>query len=271
MNVGKIYNDGNNDIDIAVIGSDMVFDFFEGYNPFMYGKDVNAKRIISYAACFGYTTVDSFEAYENKEEIISLLKDMNAISYRDDNTGIILKECCGINGMKVIDPVLLYGFSKEKIMWNKHGWDKQKYILIYSYSYNMNKTKEIRDIKKFAKENNLKIISVGYDHPWCDEVVNADPCEFVELFNNATYVVTDTFHGTIFSLILNKQFCVIIRNNAFKILDILKDLDIDPMMNNNIYDKLIYIKNKNLDYKKINFKIEKLKLKSTKYLEDNIR
>ena len=196
---------------------------------------------------------------------------MDAISYRDDNTGKILKECCGINGMKAIDPVLLYGFSKEKNMWNKHRWDKQKYILIYSYSYNMNNTKEVRDIKKFAKENNLKIISVGYDHPWCDEVVNADPCEFVELFNNASYVVTDTFHGTIFSLALNKQFCVTIRNNAFKVLDILKDLDIDPKLNAKIYDKLIYLTNKHLNYNDINLKIEELRLKSIKYLEDNIR
>ena len=268
--LGKVYNDESNNIDIAVIGSDMVFDFFEGYNPFMYGKDVKAQKIISYAACFGYTTINSFENYEHRDEIVSLISKMDAISYRDDNTGEILNKCCHVSGTKVIDPVLLYGFSLEKEKWNVHNWNNKNYILIYSYDYNMNKSKEVKSIKRFAEENGLKIISVGYNHPWCDEVINADPCEFVEIFNNATYVVTDTFHGTIFSLIFGKQFCVTIRNNAFKVLDILKDLNINPQLGIGIYDKLAELKNNPLDYSKINLLIEKYRKKSIKFLKDNL-
>ncbi len=270
LNVGKYYYDDSNNIDVAIIGSDMVFDFFEGYNPFMYGKDVKANRIISYAACFGYTTIDSFKNYNKKDEIIALLNSMHAISYRDDNTGEILNKCCGVNGKKVIDPVLLYGFPQEKEKWNHNKWNKVKYILIYSYSYNMNSYSEVKKIKLFAKENNLKIISVGYDHPWCDEIVNADPCEFVELFSNATYIVTDTFHGTIFSLIFNKQFSVTIRDNAFKVLDILNDLNINPKLDMNIYEKLNDLKMKPLDYSKINCLIEKYRKDSLSFLKENI-
>ena len=270
LNIGNLYSDGSNNIDTAIIGSDMVFDFHEGYNPFVYGKNVKAKKIISYAACFGYTTIDSFQGFSQKNEIISLINKMDSISFRDNNTGEILKKCCGVIGTKVIDPVLLYGFTKEKYNWNVHGWNNKRYILIYSYSYNMNSRKEVKNIRRFAKENDLSIISVGYDHPWCDEIVNADPCEFVEIFSNATYVVTDTFHGTIFSLIFNRQFCVTIRDNAFKVLDILDDLNINPNLNLNLYEKLCYLKNNQLNYFEINNLINYYRNISSDYLKKNL-
>ena len=271
LNIGKMYNDSSNDIDIAIIGSDMVFDFYEGYNPFMYGKDVKAKHVCSYAASIGYTTKSLFENFENKDEIIELLLKMDKISYRDDNTGKILEECCRIKGTKVIDPVLLYGFNEERIKWDKNGWKNEKYILIYSYDYNMNKREEVKSIKRFAKENNLKIISVGYYHPWCDKIVNADPCEFIELFNNAQYIVTDTFHGTVFSLTFGKQFCVKVRNNSFKVIDLLNDLKINSESNENIYDKLQKLKKQPLNYDNINQEILKLREKSKNYLMQIIK
>ncbi len=269
--LGKSYNNPSNNLDLTVIGSDMVFDFYEGYNPFMYGKDVKSKRIISYAASFGYTTIDLFNNFENKNEIINLLKKLDAISYRDSNTGDILKKCCGVDGIKVIDPVLLYSFKKEKKEWKRGNWGDKKYIAIYSYDYNMNNKKEVNEIIKFARENKLKIISVGYNHPWCDYVVNADPYEFLDIINNASYVITDTYHGTLFSIVLNKQFCVKVRDNSFKILDVLNDLEINPYLEKSLYEKLNSIKSNPLDYTKVNNKLNDLRKKSLNYLEENIK
>lgn len=163
-------------MDAVFIGSDMVFDFFEGYNPFMYGKGVNAPYVFSYAACFGYVTVNMFNSYENKDEIIHYVTRLNGVGYRDDNTYEVLSKCCSIkSAQKNIDPVLLYGFKEEAKLWDTGKWKNRNYILIYSYTFNMDSRTEIKAIRKLAQQHNLEIISVGYIHNWCDESINAGP------------------------------------------------------------------------------------------------
>ncbi len=268
--IGKKYNTYK-EIDNIMIGSDMVFDFYEGYNPFMYGKDVHSNNIFSYAACFGYTTEESFEKFEKKDEIINLVNKMSGIGYRDDNTYKILKNKCNIkNATKNVDPVLLYGFNKEKEEWNDYGWKDKEYILIYSYQSNLNKKSEVKRIKKIGKNNNLKIVSVGYYHAWCDENVNADPKEFVEMFANAKYVITDTFHGLVFSIIMNKQFSLIVRNNSFKVLDLLKELNISYNINDSVEKRLNDMLANSIDYDDINKNLAKLRSKSSEYLISQI-
>ena len=266
MNTGKMYFEYEN-IKNVMIGSDMVFDFYEGYNPFMYGKNVNSDNIFSYAACFGYTTEDYFEKFCKKNEIIELINKMSNIGYRDNNTYEILKNKCNIsNATKNIDPVLLYGFDNEKKEWNSHGWEKENYVLIYSYQTNLNKRNEVNSIKKIARNNNLKIISVGYYHAWCDENINADPKEFVELFNNAKYVITDTFHGLVFSIIMSKQFTLFTRNNSFKVLDLLKDLNITYDINLSVEVRLNDMLKGKINYKEINSLLFNLRSQSENYL-----
>ena len=259
-------------LDATIIGSDMVFDFFEGYNPFMYGKDVLSPIIFSYAACFGYTTEKSFDSFSQKGEICTYLKKMDGISYRDDNTGKILKNCCGINNaVKVIDPVLLYGFKNEYTTWDSFKWKQRKYVLIYAYTYNMDKSKEVQAICSFAKERELEIISVGYIHSWCDESINAGPKEFVELFKYAQYVFTDTFHGTVFSLTFEKQFCTIVRNNAFKLQDLMDMLGLANRLNASISKEITMLITQPIDYTKVNTCLYHLRQKSLKYICDQLK
>lgn len=266
LKIGKKYYEYNN-IKNVMIGSDMVFDFYEGYNPFMYGKNISSNNIFSYAASFGYTTEEIFEKFKNKNEIVKLINKMSGIGYRDNNTFNILKNKCKISiATKNIDPVLLYGFDDEQKEWNSNGWDKEKYILIYSYPSNLNKRKEIKHIKEIAKVNNLKIVSVGYFHAWCDENVNADPSEFVELFSNAKYVITDTFHGLVFSIVMNKQFALIVRNNSFKVLDLMSDLNISYDINESIEKRLEDMLKSRINYNEINSNLLYLRNKSSRYI-----
>ncbi len=270
LTMGCLYSDEPG-LDKVVIGSDMVFDFYEGYNPFMYGKDVKCDYLFSYAASFGYTTESIIESYLKKDEIIKYIQKLKNVSFRDNNTGMILRNICGItNLVKAIDPVMLYGFCEERINWNKHKWAERKYILVYSYTYNMDDLAEIRAVKNYAKKHKLEIISVGYIHLWCDQSVNADPIEFVELIQNAEIIITDTYHGTIFSLTFEKQFIVIIRNNAFKIVDILSDLDLIETINGTIEQKLQKIEYSPIDYKIVSKRIQKLRDASMRFLSEQI-
>lgn len=264
--LGAMYSEEKG-LDKVLVGSDMVFDFYEGYNPFMYGKNVNCDYIFSYAASFGYTTDELLETYKNKDEIVYYIKKMRALSYRDDNTGHILKKYCeATDAVKTIDPVMLYGFRKERVQWNDIVEKRSPYMLIYSYTYNMDATNEIKTIKAFAENRGLRIISVGYIHLWCDENINADPMEFVELFKNAEYVITDTFHGTVFSLTFNKQFSVIVRNNAFKIVDVLNIVGLGNIVGKKLQEQLA----EEINYSTVEKQIENLRKQSLTYLENQV-
>lgn len=87
-------------LDYLVIGSDEVFNCVQknrnvGYSPELFGEGNNAKRLISYAASFGNTTLEKLDKYKKKDEIASLLKKFDAISVRDSNSGKIVESLTG--------------------------------------------------------------------------------------------------------------------------------------------------------------------------------
>ena len=209
--------------DVIMIGSDMVFNLKQGYNPYMFGYGLITKKFFSYAACSGGTTYELVKKYKKEEEIANGLKNFSSLGYRDEQTLVFIKSLCDRSDLVYnIDPVLLYGFEKEKIAWTMEKWTQHKpYILIYSYHGYMENS-EVNTIKRLAAELELDIISCGYYHTWCNESINASPNEFLEMFVNARYVITDTFHGTVFSLICEKEFVSIIRDNGYKLMDLLQ-------------------------------------------------
>lgn len=218
--------DKETELNAVYIGSDMVFDISEGYNPFMYGIGVDSKYIFSYAASFGYTTIDKLQSSKHEADIVNGLKQLQAIGYRDANTLEILKHYkLDSPTFECIDPTLCYGFEKEIEAWDSGKWKDKKYIVIYAYDSTMNDLHTVKEIKSLSKEEGLRIVSCGYYHKWCDECVQASPKEFLEVFKHAKYIITDTFHGTVFSLILHKSFASIVRTNGFKLRYLLQLVD----------------------------------------------
>ncbi len=266
---GQHYAEGQG-LDVAVIGSDMVFDFYEGYNPYVYGHGVASPKVVSYAASFGYTTHELLSSFEYRETIRDGIANMAAVGCRDNNTITLVKELVpDARIAKTIDPVLLYGFSVEAKTWGKPGSFEKPYVLVYSYSFNMDKRDEVCAIRKLANDLGCVIVSVGYWHPWCDYNVNADPEQFVRLFSDAEFVVTDTFHGTVFSLIFEKQFRTIIRKNSFKVRDLLEDLSAIEAIATNT-DEVEAAASHPLDYVAINKQLDELRRTSSKFLLEQV-
>lgn len=266
--VGDFYHNQQN-LDSVVIGSDMVFEYFQGYNPFMYGKDVKCDNIISYAASFGKHTPEEVTKSVYNEEIKEYLLKMKKIGCRDENTFNVVKTLTGRSDMSMnIDPVLLYGFEKEKQEWNISN-PKKKYIAVYAYHSTMNDPNEYKYIKKYAKEKGYEIVSIGYYHSWVDRCVNAGPKEFFSLLMNAECVFTDTFHGTVFSIILNKPFVSYIRENAFKLRYLLCQLNLKDRIienkNDNISEKI-----ENVNFEQCNKILDELRRESLNYLKENV-
>lgn len=260
--------------DILYIGSDMIFDFTEGYNPFSYGIGIKSKYKFAYSPSFGYATEDEFNHFEKRDEIARAICALDATSYRDNNTGEMLKQISPRNlACKTLDPVLLYGFEREKKDWDTGKWAKHsRYILVYSYTFDMDSQEERDYITNLAQTMGATTVSVGYYHCWCKENVNAGIEEFFEMVKHAEAVVTDTFHGTVFSILLRKSFKVIIRRNAFKIRDLLSDLRLlDDVCITDLESDQKDLLSFDIDFFQAEEKLELARKRSIAYVEQQLR
>lgn len=269
----------NANVDTLVIGSDEVFNCIQanenvGYSLELFGKNNNAKKIVTYAASFGNTTIEKIQKYSKEEELSELLKKIDIISVRDNNSYNIVLKLTGNKPHKNLDPVLIYKFmEKEKIIPNLPL--NEKYLILYAYSGRI-KRNEAKKIHDFAKKNGLKIYSIGGVQKYADKFIDCSPFEVLAYFRDAEYIITDTFHGSIFSIINHKRFITLVRKsygnsygNEEKLSDLLNTLTLSERMIYDINDleKIIY---KEINYKSVEkiLKIEREKTK--KYLKENI-
>lgn len=250
LNIGQIC--ANSKYECLMVGSDMVFNLLQGYTPQVFGNEIDASYYFSYAACSGGSTIEISNKMGLTQEIKNGLKKFSGIGCRDVTTQKFVEDITGRKDTTLnIDPVLLYGFEKEQKTWDTGKWRmEQPYILIYAYHSNLNAKNEVKEIKKYANKYGFKIISCGYYHPWCDENINATPEEFLELVKNAQSVVTDTFHGTVFSLICKKKFCSIIRGNGYKLKALLDESDMSNRIAWNEKDIYNILSTEEMDYEK---------------------
>ena len=253
-------------LDYLVVGSDEVFSFEAGINPFFWGFGVKYKKAFSYAASFGPTTT----AFLEKCNCINFIKggvlNFNALSVRDQNSFDIIRDSTGIEPAIVCDPVFLYGFKDEI---GKYKDLKREYLLVYSYDKNMNDTKTINQIKQFAKTNGLSIISVGYYHKWCHKNINTNPLEIFKYFCQATFVITDTFHGTVLSLITNTSFVAKLSGNQNKLRFLLTQYDLESRIIDS-FDSLQILFEEPIDYRNVEIKIQNERNKAEAFIKGSL-
>lgn len=271
----KIIGVGKNNfypkVDAVVIGSDEVFNCTQsypiGYSRNLFGKGYEKIDVLSYAASFGYTTYDLLKKYKIDREVGQMLEKFKAISVRDNNSLEVVNKLVGIEPEKNLDPVLVYNFKNEIKKYKTH---EQNYIILYAYTGRLS-AKEEAYIKKFAKKNNKKIISIGYFSAIAEKNIICNPLYVFSYFKNADYVITDTFHGSIFSIKMNTKFCTIIReSNKNKLTDLLKTLGRTDRMVEKLED-IERLYNIEIDYKNTNQVIKKEQEKAINYIKKYLK
>lgn len=226
------------ELDVLVIGSDEVFNCTQtntdvGYSLELFGKNHNAKKLLSYAASFGSTTLGKLNKYKKTEEIAECLRKFDSISVRDNNSHSLVKYLTGTEPTDNVDPVLIYNFEQEVC---EKKVDLEDYIIVYAYSGRINDN-EAKAIQEFAHKHNKRTLSIGVRQSFTDEYVCVDPFTMLAYFKNADYVVTDTFHGTVFSIKYQVPFATIIRDsNKEKLSDLLSKFNLTDREVNNISD-----------------------------------
>lgn len=198
----NIPKDINEKFDFFVTGSDQV------WNPhYRYGSSIDfltfasQEKRIAFSPSFGVSNIP----LEYQESYTKWLSEMKGLSVREEAGAKIIGKLTGRNSEVLVDPTLLIT-KKEWLKVSKSPDFKpvNNYILTYFLG---NQGKIIKNqVNKFAKKNNLSVINL-LDIKDKDAYI-ADPSEFIDLINSASLVLTDSFHGTIFSIIMKKPFIV---------------------------------------------------------------
>lgn len=262
--------------DCFITGSDQVWNMTR-YNPEQFLQFVpSSKAKLSYAA-----SMPDLKLTENQKRIVcEHLKTFDAVSVRENITASKLSEWLGKKVEWVLDPTfLLTAFEWEKVA--RPYEIKDDYI----FCYFLGGRKDIRHIaEEFAKEIGFKIAT--FSHLGCTNVsdvrfgdykiYDAAPDEFLSLIKNAKYVLTDSFHATIFSYIFKTKFFVFSRagqaNTDSRITSLLEVFDeIKRFCTGNKFNVgyLLSLKDKALKDESIKF--VQMKKKSEQFLIDSIQ
>lgn len=229
---------------------------------------------VSYAASISRSSLSDYE----KSIMIPAIQDFNCISVREKSAKDILVESGCKDVQVTLDPTLLLDSNE----WSQYASDrliKEKYILCYFFS-DSRRYREILD--SICKEKGLKLVYIPYakqeynrvdDKGLGHPIYDVGPKEFLSLFKYATYVFTDSFHGTAFSLIFQKEFWVLERSKDSKVSMNSRLRDLLSLLNisNRIIDDLKIVEDATkLDYETINQIIKNNQEHSLKYLSNAI-
>lgn len=253
------------DFDIVILGSDQIWHKqFNGDDLSWFGAFRTGSKpiLISYAASAG----DNQLSIINKDEIKKLINRINYISVREQSlkdyllNDMLLSKQIDV----VLDPVLMVSIS----VW--HQWFKpvrhDKYVAIREARPNPN---TYRIAKMISEQINSVLITVDA-HPSSKkkdvEMCSCPPNTFVSMIRNAQCVVTTSFHGVALSIISNTPFYALRLNDG-------QDKRIEDLLHNlGLEDRLLPFDAtpifSNIDYEKVNKKIDELRRKSQYFIEN---
>lgn len=262
-------------LDVLVSGSDQIWnpacvtsekEFIPEYF-LSFGND-KQKRISYASSCGSY----SYSKEENKK-LKSYLSKYEALSTRELKTSNYLSELTGRDVKHVLDPTLLLNKDEWLSRIPDNKLRTENYILLYV----IKKTPLLKlTISKLKQKLGMKVILVEqglyFDSIVDEHIRDAGPEDFISLFNNAKFIVTDSFHGTTFSLIFNKPFFSVSPGaNVNRISSLLEVVGLESRIIYNVeaLDKMIEIKS-DIDFTKVNVRLNSEREKSKEYLFSSI-
>ena len=252
-----------NDFDILMVNSDQTWrkfdEHFYDYGFLRFAKNWKIPKFV-YGASLGFHNW----RLTKKDEIIikELLKDFTGISVREKGSIKLINKHLGINPISVLDPTFLINKKYYLELINNFTSDecpKNEYILVYVMNMNSNYKKYM---KYASKKLNYKIYKIKIRKKNLIE-------RFIYGITKSRAVITDSFHGTIFSIIFNKPFISFIRNARERFFSLVKTFHI----NNRIFEKNQF-PNVNLLNTPLNINytlFNLLKKQSIDYLKKNLK
>lgn len=276
----KKYFDENN-FDAVIVGSDQVWRV--AYSPriesfFLDFLSHNSKiKKVAYSASFG---IDEWQFdFEKTLEIKSLFHKFNAVSVRENSAVDLCQQYLDIEVKHTLDPTLLLEAREYLELLNSKQKDSEniRKIFVYVLDGNENKEKIINiisqelDRKVFYNQPKKKVKN-NYFVENLEHYIYPSIEDWVKSFSEADFIITDSFHGTVFSIIFNKPFISIVNKErgASRFNSFLGQLNLTNRMVNDVSEINHDLINKKIDYDNVNNKIIDLRKKSLDYLEDSL-
>lgn len=261
----------NKEYDAFICGSDQIWAptvFDENY--FLSFVNDNEKKI-AYAPSIGLPVIDNSLI---KNKMTTLISQFKYLSIREVQGANLIKDLTQKEAKVVLDPTLL--LTKEEWANDFVDVNYKNYILAYFLGDNENYYKICKKIAEKLNKKLLIIPTTEIDFSK-EETIYDDlgPKEFISLINNADFVLTDSFHGTIFSINFNKPFISFKRfkdnktSQNSRIYNILKKLNLEALLFNNNIDAVIN-SSLSIDYFSVNKILTELRKESINYLRTSL-
>ena len=240
-----------------VSGSDQVWNYTLGVlNPINFLRFAPRQKRVANAASIGVTL-----APPNRWLFKKYLSEFRFISVRETSARNIIKEYTGLSVDVVADPCLQLDAENWRRFYKSqthYTYTGEKYILLYFLNTENEDAKNAIDYYKANME--IRFIRVSWGQNTISEeneyVIGPDPARFLQLIDNAFIVLTDSFHGVVFSAIFNKEFYYYKRNyvhgvdQSTRVVSLLQELGISERFNPN--EIAIVNDSSGIDYSKVN-------------------
>jgi hypothetical protein len=191
------------DSDYFVVGSDQVWNpyFINHQEQYYFLQFVEEEKRIAYAPSFGISEIPEDVKLQYKKWLSSI----PYISVREKEGAKIIKQLTGRDAPVLVDPTLLLTKDEWLKISKVHAYKpSSKYLISYFWGEIPTERKTL--IKQIAKKYNLEIVSIADLKD--KKTYISDPSEFIDYINSASLVLTDSYHGTIFSILMETPFFV---------------------------------------------------------------
>lgn len=270
-------NVNNCQYDIYLTGSDQVWNpILNGEElPFMFDFIPSDRKKLAYAASFSKGSIPKDKQATYRE----LLSQYKEISVREASGVNLLNELAGIKATHVCDPTLLLDSNQwSEVATHATIRMDKPYILAYILSYAYNPFPHIFDIiNKIQNELGFQVVLLDgklkdYFREGYTVITSAGPADFLYLIRNASFVVTTSFHGTVFATNFRKPFVSVIQSNLSmdsRMYSFVKQVGLEEQAV--IYDRPFNLQQQNIYTKEVEEKIERFKSDSLEFLQTALR
>lgn len=259
----------NDEFDAFVCGSDQIWSPNEFNSKYFLDFVKDDIKKISYAPSFGVNYIENDCVRENIGELVSKIPHL---SVRESRGSEMLKEYYGVDAKVVIDPTLLLN-AKEWLSYSNKEYEVDSNILLcYFLGENENVWKEV---ERIAKLRNLQVALIPVfpkDYRRKYKILGGvGPAEFITLFSKVSYVCTDSFHGTVFSILFKREFKTFKRfkdndskSQNSRIINLLENLSLIDHLGNKSNSQEI------IDWTKVYSLLEGLRKESIEFLSKSL-
>lgn len=259
----------NDSFDVFVTGSDQVFNPEITGNEAAYYLAFSRKARFSYAASFGKNSIPKASIDLVKKE----LEKFTRISVREIDGVLLTKELIGKDAQVNIDPTMLLSGEEWRLLELPPKKIKMPYILLY----NMLTSEYLFDIAdQLCQKLNIKVIVVNYKshrlrnkYKRFNYFESLSPQEFLWVIDHASYVLTSSFHGTVFSILFHKQFLDILPTNEPRNIRITNLLEIVGLSERYyLSGDVLNAIEKDIDWKSVESILEMNRTESLNYIKE---